>query len=62
MKAGDGKRMQKQTGERTVRTRKAGVTKGQWREQGEEEDRRDKERIRRRGKTGRSKNKRDKQN
>ena len=34
MKLGDGKRAKKQTGERTVKTRKAGVTKRQGWEQG----------------------------
>ena len=34
MKLGDGKWAKKQTGERTVRTRKSGVTKGQGRGQG----------------------------
>ena len=46
MKLGDGKWVEKQTGERTVRTRKTEVTKGQGWEQGEEEERRDKQRNR----------------
>ena len=62
MKIGDGKWAKKQNGERTVRTRKTGVTKGQGWEQGEEEERGDKERNRERRETGRSKNKRDKRN
>ena len=49
MKIGDGKWMKKKTGESTVRSRKAGVTKGQGWEQGEEEERRDKQRNRGRG-------------
>ena len=49
MKLGDGKWVEKQTGERTVRTRNAGITKGQGWEQGEEEVRRDKQRNRGRG-------------
>ena len=62
MKIGDGKWAKKQNGDRTVKTTKAGVTKRQGWEQGEEEDRKDKERNRERGETGRSKNKRDKRN
>ena len=62
MKIGDGKWAKKQNGERTVRTRKTGVTKRQGWEQGEEEERGDKGRNKGRGKTGRSKNKRDKRN
>ena len=44
MKLGDGKWVKKQTGEGTVKTRKAGVTKGQMWVQGGEEERRDKQR------------------
>ena len=52
MKLGDVKWAKKQTGERTVGTRKAGVTKGQGWEQGEEEERRDKQRNRGKRKDG----------
>ena len=49
MKLGDGKWAKKQTGERTVKTRKAGETKRQGWEQGEEDEQRDKVRNRGRG-------------
>ena len=44
MKLGDGKWVKKQPGKRTIRTRKAGVNKGQGWEQREGEEQRDKER------------------
>ena len=52
MRLGDGKWPKKQTGEGTVKTRKAGVTKGQEWVQGGEEERRDKQRNREKGYDG----------
>ena len=49
MKLGDRKWPKKQTGEGTVKTRKAGVIKGQGWVQGGEEERRDKQRNREKG-------------